>query len=74
MGGPRRADQPTCRTDPDEIAQEWAQVHHDSSAPVFVPYVDPDSGGIHARVLFLLESPAGPVRWAPACSRRITTT
>ena len=44
----------------DEIAQEWAQVHQDSSAPVFVPYVDPDSGGIHARVLFLLESPAGP--------------
>ena len=25
-----------------------------------MPYVDPDSGGIHARVLFLLESPATP--------------
>lgn len=25
-----------------------------------VPYVDPDSGGIRARVLFILESPAGP--------------
>lgn len=25
-----------------------------------VPYVDPDSGGVHARVLFLLESPATP--------------
>jgi len=28
--------------------------------PVVVPYVDPDSGGVMARVLFLLESPAGP--------------
>lgn len=28
--------------------------------PVVVPYVDPDSGGVLARVLFLLESPAGP--------------
>lgn len=25
-----------------------------------VPYVDPDSGGVCARVLFILESPAGP--------------
>lgn len=25
-----------------------------------VPYVDPDSGGLHARVLFILESPASP--------------
>lgn len=25
-----------------------------------VPYVDPDSGGVRARVLFILESPAGP--------------
>lgn len=25
-----------------------------------VPYVDPDSGGVGARVLFILESPAGP--------------
>lgn len=25
-----------------------------------VPYVDPDSGGVRARVLFVLESPAGP--------------
>ncbi len=25
-----------------------------------VPYVDPDSGGVDARVLFILESPAGP--------------
>ena len=30
------------------------------AAPVFVPYVDPDSGGVRARLLFLLESPAGP--------------
>jgi uracil-DNA glycosylase len=27
---------------------------------VFVPHTDPDSGGIAARVLFVLESPAGP--------------
>jgi uracil-DNA glycosylase len=27
---------------------------------VFVPYVDPDSGGAQAHVLFILESPAGP--------------
>lgn len=43
-----------------EIAQEWAQAHPSGAPPVFVPYVDPDSGGIQARVLFVLESPAGP--------------
>ncbi len=32
----------------------------DGGPPVYVPYIDPDSGGIRARVLFLLESPAGP--------------
>lgn len=43
-----------------EIADEWAQAHASSAPPVFVPYVDPDSGGIQAKVLFVLESPAGP--------------
>ena len=43
-----------------EIATEWADAHTGSAPPVFVPYVDPDSGGIQARVLFVLESPAGP--------------
>jgi uracil-DNA glycosylase len=32
----------------------------DGRPQVFVPYVDPDSGGTRARVLFVLESPAGP--------------
>lgn len=32
----------------------------DETPQVFVPYVDPDSGGTRARVLFVLESPAGP--------------
>ncbi len=31
-----------------------------SPPPVNVPYVDPDSGGVAAKVLFVLESPAGP--------------
>lgn len=43
-----------------EIAAGWRSTHQDPAPPVFVPYVDPDSGGIRARVLFLLESPAGP--------------
>ncbi|EAP97875.1 hypothetical protein JNB_12963 [Janibacter sp. HTCC2649] len=43
-----------------EIAEEWATEHGEDAPPVFVPYVDPDSGGVSARVLFLLESPAGP--------------
>jgi uracil-DNA glycosylase len=34
------------------------EIAHERGA--HVPYVDPDSGGIHARVLFVLESPAGP--------------
>lgn len=43
-----------------EIAQEWEDEYGEQAVPVFVPYVDPDSGGVKARVLFLLESPAGP--------------
>lgn len=43
-----------------EVAAGWRHAHGDAAPPVFVPYVDPDSGGIRARVLFLLESPAGP--------------
>lgn len=43
-----------------EIAEEWADTSQGTAPPVFVPYVDPDSGGIRARVLFVLESPAGP--------------
>lgn len=43
-----------------ETAEEWAQSHQGAPPPVFVPYVDPDSGGTQARVLFVLESPAGP--------------
>jgi uracil-DNA glycosylase len=43
-----------------EIAREWQEAHQSAAPPVFVPYVDPDSGGIQARVLFVLESPAGP--------------
>lgn len=44
----------------DEIAEAWAYERGDDAPPVFVPFVDPDSGGVAARVLFLLESPAGP--------------
>jgi hypothetical protein len=36
-----------------EIADERAQAHASNAPPVFVPYVDPDSGGIRARVLFV---------------------
>jgi hypothetical protein len=43
-----------------DITEEWEAEHGQAAAPVFVPYVDPDSGGICAKVLFLLESPAGP--------------
>jgi hypothetical protein len=43
-----------------EIAREWADQHGDEAPPVFVPYVDPDSGGVLAKVLLLLESPSGP--------------
>lgn len=42
------------------IAREWQAAHRGAAPPVFVPYVDPDSGGVQARVLFVLESPAGP--------------
>lgn len=44
----------------EEIAGRWADEPGDEAPPVFVPYVDPDSGGFRAQVLFLLESPAGP--------------
>lgn len=44
----------------DEIAGEWAGQHGDEAPPVFVLYVDPDSGGVLAKVLLLLESPSGP--------------
>lgn len=44
----------------DQIAQRWAEEHTSQAPPVFVPYIDPDSGGVRARILFLLESPAGP--------------
>ncbi len=45
-----------------EIRVEQAAAGPDraSPAPVNVPYVDPDSGGVAAKVLFVLESPAGP--------------
>jgi hypothetical protein len=33
--------------------RHWRGEHRD------VPWIDPDSGGIHSRILFLLESP-GP--------------
>lgn len=39
---------------------ERRKVLGEPERPVVVPYVDPDSGGVLARVLFLLESPAGP--------------
>lgn len=43
-----------------EITERWTAKHGDGAPEVFVPYVDPDSGGVAAKVLFLLESPAGP--------------
>lgn len=43
-----------------DIRTEWSELHGDEAQRVFVPYIDPDSGGTHAKVLFLLESPAGP--------------
>lgn len=45
-----------------EIRAEQAATGPDraSPPPVNVPYVDPDSGGVAAKVLFVLESPAGP--------------
>jgi uracil-DNA glycosylase len=44
-----------------EIAAELPTIGSGHATPsVHVPYVDPDSGGTQARVLFVLESPAGP--------------
>lgn len=65
-GGPRQ------HRDPVFLAAKQARLREPHVAPVqqlvdeirlaqpgaHVPYVDPDSGGIHARVLFLLEAPA----------------
>lgn len=45
-----------------ELRAELAAARPDGASPppVNVPYVDPDSGGVAAKVLFVLESPAGP--------------
>ena len=43
-----------------EVTEDWGDDPERQDRPVFVPYVDPDSGGVLAKVLFLLESPAGP--------------
>ncbi len=44
------------------IEADWGRAAPEggSPPPVFVPYVDPDSGGIAAKIMFVLESPAGP--------------
>jgi hypothetical protein len=44
----------------EQIQEEHVAAAGQQAPEVFVPYVDPDSGGIHARVLIVLESPAGP--------------
>lgn len=47
----------------DQVKVEVAELRAlagESERPVVVPYVDPDSGGVRAKVLFLMESPAGP--------------
>ncbi|MCW2634770.1 MAG: hypothetical protein JWQ99_1137 [Blastococcus sp.] len=47
----------------DLIRTEIATANTPADGPVpevFVPYTDPDSGGTAARILFVLESPAGP--------------
>lgn len=36
----------------------WCDASASSAATLLIPYVDPDSGGINSRVLFLLEAPA----------------
>lgn len=65
---------PKQHRDPVFLAEKQARLHEVHVAPVqalvdeirtargteSVPYVDPDSGGVDARVLFILESPAGP--------------
>jgi uracil-DNA glycosylase len=43
-----------------ELGQQWSDDPAKAELPVYVPYVDPDSGGARARVLLVLESPAGP--------------
>jgi uracil-DNA glycosylase len=43
-----------------EITDEWASDPTKAGLSAYVPYIDPDSGGVKARVLFVLESPAGP--------------
>ncbi|GAB4066301.1 hypothetical protein GCM10028777_18530 [Angustibacter speluncae] len=44
----------------DVIRDEIAVERGVAPATVNVPYIDPDSGGVAARVLLVLESPAGP--------------
>ena len=65
---------PKQHRDPEFLAMKQRRLREEHVAPlqalvdeirqerdtVSVPYVDPDSGGVAARVLFILESPAGP--------------
>ena len=43
----------------DEIRDPGSGIREERDTDA-VPYVDPDSGGVGARVLFIVESPAGP--------------
>ena len=65
---------PKWQRDPDFLAVKQGRLREEHVAPLqalvdeirqdrdtdAVPYVDPDSGGVGARVLFIVESPAGP--------------
>lgn len=67
------AGRPRMHKDPEFLARKKERLWEHHVAPInnlverirlergdFVPYVDPDSGGVDAQVLFVLESPAAP--------------
>lgn len=67
------SDRPKMHRNPEFLSQKQERLWEPHVAPInsfveriraergmYVPYVDPDSGGVLARVLFVLESPAKP--------------
>jgi uracil-DNA glycosylase len=78
------SEQPRMNRDPEFLARKRRRVHEPHVRPLNalvgrwnsdrlrVPYADPDSGGIHARILFLNESP-GPQASAEHGSGLVST-